>query len=367
MSTTPADSPGPTTSSGPTTRAILIERLGPPESLVEREVPLGNPGPHQLHLEVEAVGVNFADLAMRMGLYSTVPPRPFSPGFEIAGRVTRIGAECEGPAPGRAWQVGDPVVALMRYGGYARDVIANETNTFPRPASWDAITAAAVPVVFLTAHTCLHEVGRAAAGETVLVLGAGGGVGTAAVQLAREAGMRVFGTAGTAEKRRFVTEKLGAEACFDSRGDWFTPLHEHLGDRALDLALDPVGGRATTQCKQLLAPLGRLVFYGMSEALPGWRRNWFAVIRAWLRTPRFHPLSLVEPNLSVSGVHLLHLGSKEGKLREAFDEMLPRFEAGALRAVIDQSYPLTAEGAAAAHRRLHERKNLGKVVLLTDP
>ena len=333
---------------------------------MEREVPLAAPGPGQVHLRVEAAGVNFADLVMRIGMYSTVPPRPFSPGFEVAGRVVRVGPDCVGPEPGRAWREGEPVVALLRYGGYAHDVIAEERNTFPRPESWDVVSAAAIPVIFLTAWTCLFGVGRAEAGEAALILGAGGGVGTAAVQLAREAGLHVFGTAGTAAKREYITRELGAEACFDSRGDWFHPLRERVGERSIDIALDPVGGRATAHCRDLLAPMGRLVFYGMSEALPGRRRNWPAVIKAWLQTPRFHPLSLVEPNLSVSGVHLLHLGAKEGKLRSGFDAMLPRFETGALRPVIDQSYPLTAEGAADAHRRLHDRANLGKVVLVRD-
>ena len=90
-----------------TTRAVRIERLGPPDSLVEREIPFGDPGPGRLHLEVEACGVNFADLAMRMGLYSTVPPRPFSPGFEIAGRVARVGPDCAGPGGGRVWEIGE--------------------------------------------------------------------------------------------------------------------------------------------------------------------------------------------------------------------------------------------------------------------
>ena len=117
-----------------------------------------------------------------------------------------------------------------------------------------------------------------------MILGAGGGVGTAAVQLASVAGLRVFGTAGTESKRRFVVQELGAEACFDSRGDWVRPLRKAVGERVLDLALDPVGGKATVQCRKLLAPMGRLVFYGMSEALPGLRRNWFAIARAWLRT-----------------------------------------------------------------------------------
>jgi NADPH:quinone reductase-like Zn-dependent oxidoreductase len=341
-----------------TTRAVRIERWGPPESLVDREIPLSEPGPGEVHLRVEAAGVNFADLAMRMGMYSTVPPRPFSPGFEVAGRVERCGPEVEGLAPGR------PVVALLRHGGYAHDVIARAENVFPRPAAWDPAFAAAVPVVFLTAWTCLFAVGRATAEETALILGAGGGVGTAAVQLAVDAGLRVFGTAGTEAKRRFVVEELGAAACFDSRSDWAGPLTAAVGPGGLDLALDPVGGVATRRCRALLGPLGRLVFYGMSEALPGRRRSWWAAAKAWLRTPRFHPLALVEPNLSVGGVHLLHLGRKEPLLRRAFEEMLPRFDSGRLRPVLDSTFELDADGAAAAHARLHARENLGKVVLL---
>lgn len=353
-----------------TTRAIRIERFGPPEVLVEREIPLPDPGPGQLHVHVQAAGVNFADLVMRMGMYATVPPRPFSPGFEVAGTIARVGAagnEGSGDstlARRPSWREGDPVIALLRHGGYAQDVIVEAKNVFPRPATWNVAQSAAVPVVFLTAWTCLFGVGRAEAGETALVLGAAGGVGTAAVQLAGQAGLRVFGTASSEAKRRFVVEELGAEACFDSRGDWARPLRETLGERGLDLALDPVGGKATAECRRLLAPLGRLVFYGMSAALPGLRRNWLAVIRTWLRTPRFHPLSLVEPNLSVSGVHLLHLSSKEAKLRRAFDAMLPQFAAGLLRPVIDETFPLDARGAAQAHRRLHRRENLGKVVLV---
>jgi len=137
-----------------------------------------------------------------------------------------------------------------------------------------------------------------------------------------------------------------------------------VGERGLDLALDPVGGRATAHCRDLLSPLGRLVFYGMSAGLPGRRRSWLSAAWAWLRTPRFHPLSLVEPCLSVGGVHLLHLGRREGLLRGAFEEMLPRFAEGSLRPVVDSTFELSAAGAAAAHARLHARQNLGKVVLV---
>lgn len=339
------------------TRAILIDRLGPPEVLVERDVALPDPGPHEVHLRVHAAGVNFADLVQRLGLYGTVPPRPFSPGFEVAGEVVRVGPQVT------AWAPGDRAVGLVRHGGYAHDLVVHEQNLFRYPATLAATHAAAVPVAFLTAWVALFESARARPGETALVLGAAGGVGTAAVQLGARRGLRVIGTAGTPEKCAFVTGTLGAAACFDRRGDWEGEVRRAVGERGVDVALDPVGGRATAACRRLLAPLGRLVFYGMSDAVPGLRRNWARAALAWLRTPRLHPMGLVEPNLGVLGIHLLHLGSKEALLKPALAEIFRGIEAGEWRPVVDRVFPLDRAGAVAAHRYLHERRVMGKVVL----
>jgi len=339
------------------TRAILIERLGPPEVLVERDAPLRDPGPDDVHLRVLAAGVNFADLLQRAGLYGTVPPRPYSPGFEVAGEVVRAGTGV------RDWHAGDRAVALIRHGGYARDVVAHERHLFRYPDTLTPVEAAAVPVVFLTAWIALFEAARARPSETALVLGAAGGVGTAAVQLGVQNGLRVIGTAGTPEKRAFVTEKLGAAACFDSWGDWEGQVRQLVGERGVDVALDAVGGTATAACRRLLAPLGRLIFYGMSAAMPGERRNWVRAAWTWLRTPQFHPLSLVEPNVGLFGVHLLHLHGKEEILRTALAEIYRDVAAGNLRPVVDRVFPLSRDGAVEAHHHLHSRKNLGKVVL----
>jgi NADPH:quinone reductase-like Zn-dependent oxidoreductase len=339
------------------TRTILIERHGAPEVLVAREVDLPEVGPDEIQVGVEATGVNFADLLMRAGLYATTPPRPYAPGFEVAGRVSRTGADVT------SLHEGDPVLVLMRHGGYARDVVVPAASAVRYPASLSPAQAAAIPVVFLTAEACLFESARAREGERVLVLGAGGGVGTAAVQLARLRGLQVIGTAGSEKKREFVTRELGAEACFDSRGEWEPDVRALVGDRAIDVALDSVGGEATSSCRRLLAPFGRLVFYGLSDGLPGRRRNWLRVVRAWLRTPRFHPLSLIEPNIGIHGVHLLHLGAGEKTLPSRLGEILGAMDDGKLKPVLDRTFPLDRDGAVAAHTYLHERRNLGKVVL----
>jgi NADPH:quinone reductase-like Zn-dependent oxidoreductase len=344
----------------PTTRAVLIDRLGGPDALVEREVPLRPVGPDDVQIRVLATGVNFADLLMRAGLYGTVPPRPFSPGFEVVGQVTAAGSEVESCA------VGDRVVGLIRYGGYAQDIVVPARNVFRAPPSLSPAEAAAVPVVFLTAWVCLFETGHARSGDTALVLGAGGGVGTAAVQLAVQRELRVIGTAGTDHKRAFVTDELGAAACFDSRGDWWHEVEAFAGRRAIDIALDPVGGRGTRACHDRLAPLERIVFYGMSEAMPGRRRNWLRAGLTWLRTRRFHPLSLIVPNAGVFGVHLLHLKNRETIIRPALEAIYRDVVAGALRPIVDRTFPLTRNGAVDAHRYLHERRNLGKVVLVSE-
>jgi NADPH:quinone reductase-like Zn-dependent oxidoreductase len=345
--------------SEPTTRAVLIERFGPPEALVERAVPLQPLGPECLQLEVHAAGVNFADLLQRTGLYGVIPPRPFSPGFEVAGVVVRVGSAV------KDWSVGDRAVALLRHGGYARDVVVTARQAFLYPAALTPVQAAAVPVVFLTGWLCLFEAARVRAGETVLILGAGGGVGTAAVQLAVRSGLKVIGTAGSPRKREFVLAELGAEACFDSLGDWESEVRRVAGRRGIDVALDAVGGRASVACRNLLAPLGRHVCYGLSEAMPGTRLNRLRAGLAYLRTPRSHPLSLIRRNAGVFGIHLLHLADREAVLRPALAEIYRRIAAGELRSVIDRTFPLGRDGAVEAHRYLHERRNLGKVVLAT--
>lgn len=340
-----------------TTRAVLIERHGPPEVLAERVVPLRDPGPDEVHVEVEAAGVNFADLLMRAGIYATVPSMPYSPGFEAAGIVRRVGPNVAD------WATGDRAVALIRYGGYARDLIVPTGNLFRYPNRLTPAEAAAVPVAFLTAWVALFEAARARSGERALILNSAGGVGTAAVQLAKWRGLRLIGTAGAARKREFVVHELGAEACFDSAGDWGGEVERRLGPRGVDLALDAVGGAATRTCRRLLAPLGRLVFYGLSDAMPGGRKDWLSVARAWLRTPWFHPLSLIEPNAGVFGIHLLHLHEKEAVLRPALEEIFSAVIAGALRPVVDKAFPLSRAGAVEAHQYLHDRKVIGKVVL----
>ncbi len=338
-------------------RSIWIERTGPPETLVGHSLHVPEPAEDEVRIRVTAAGVNFADLLQRLGLYGHAPRRPYVPGFEVAGVVDCVGAQVSHVGSGQR------VAALIPFGGYAEFAVAPEISVFPLPHKIDLASAAALPVNYLTAWFCLYRLADVRRGESVLITGGAGGVGTAAVQLARSSGCRVFATVGTDEKVRFV-KRLGADFVFNyHREDVFTAVKQTADAMGIDVLLDAVGGWNLRRLSRLVAPLGRIVSYGLASAAPSTRRLWWTAAWKYFQTPRFHPLQLMERNLGVFGFHLGLLDGRQAEIRSAFEQILALVAAGRIRPVIDRIFPLTAQGAAAAHRYLHERKNLGKVLL----
>ena len=338
-------------------RAVLLERKGPPEVMVEREIAVPEPENDQVRIRVRAAGVNFADLLQRLGLYGNAPKMPYVPGFEVSGEVSAVGSEV------RSIQEGDRVVALTRFGGYAEEVCAPALAALPVPAELDLTAAASIPVNYLTAWFCLKTMGNVRAGERVLVHNGAGGVGTAAVQLARQDGAEIFATASSDEKLQFLTD-LGVDHAINYRtGDFAEQIRRIAGRRSIDVILDAVGGKTTLEGYKLLAPLGRLISYGMFEAAPTANRNLLRAWRAWRNTPRFNPIQMIGRNTGVFGFHLALLEGKHHLVAEAFEEILGMVLDGRLRPIIAESFPLSASGAAAAHRFIHERRNIGKVLL----
>jgi NADPH:quinone reductase-like Zn-dependent oxidoreductase len=298
--------------------------------------------------------VNFADVMARMGLYPDAPPLPFAPGYEVSGRVAAIGSGVTTCAPG------DRVVALTRFGGYATHVVTPAACVFRIVDSFGDIEAAALPVNYLTALLALYQVANVSEGETVLIHGAGGGVGTAAVQLARLRGATIIGT--SSPSKHDAIRGLGATHTIDYRtANVFDEVRRITKGRGADVILDSIGGESFTSSYRLLAPLGRLVMCGVSSIAPGERRRIWPIIRAMTRMPRFKPLSLMNRNRGVFGINLAHLWDEHARLAQAMRLLLDEVNAGRLRMVVARSFPL--EDAAAAHRFLQARENVGKVVL----
>ncbi|MEU6092581.1 zinc-binding dehydrogenase [Streptomyces sp. NPDC047085] len=322
-------------------RAIEFQEYGGPEVLraVTAEVP--EPGPGQVSIDVAYTGVNFADLKARAEGYR-VPDLPYVPGLEVSGRVRALGAGVTDLA------VGQEVAALTEGGAYAEVVVADATTVFPVPAGLDLRTAATLPTVLPTAYALVHSVGRLQPGETVLVQGAAGGVGTVAGQLARAAGAgAVYGVVSSAAKASYAKEH-GYDEVFV--GAFQDPVREATGGRGVDLVLDPVGGDTLRAGLASLAVFGRLVSFGNASSAEPWT----------VGQPELYPLGI-----SVSGFSVLTLArTAPAELRRLTERAFATAVDGTVSLPVTAEFAL--EDAADAHRLMGSRTSTGKLLLRVE-
>jgi NADPH:quinone reductase-like Zn-dependent oxidoreductase len=343
----------------PMATQIVISKPGRPEVLVDRPVDPAALAADEVRIEVAAAGVNFADVVGRMGNYPDAPPMPYSPGYEVAGTISEIGTGVTGLA------VGDRVCALTRFGGYAEQVATRAEAVYPLPAGVDFDVAAGVPVTYLTADTCLFDAGGARKGSRVLVLGGAGGVGTAAIQLARGHGFTLIATAGSPAKCEWMLKEGVDHAIDHAREDVAARVKEITGGRGVDVVLDPLGGRNLQISVSMCAPLGRVVSFGISSLNPGKKRSIMALLREGAVMRFFNLLPLFAGNVGIHGINMLPLAESDPpRMREKMATILGRIGVGELAPVIAERFPLSAEGAQKAHHYLQDRKNIGKVVLV---
>ena len=320
-------------------RAIQFEEVGGPEVLKVTDLPVPEPGPGEVTIDVAYAGVNFADTKARASGYR-VPSLPFSPGLEVSGRIRAVGAGVVGFVPG------EEVAALTPQGGYAEVVATPASYVFALPDGVPLRIGATLPTVLPTAQALLHEVGRLKAGETVLVQGAAGGVGTVTGQLARLGGAGgVYGVVSRPEK---VAEalKYGYDEVFV--GDAFVEgVRAATGGRGADLALDPVGGDTLRRSMDSLALYGRLVSFGNASGAEAWQ----------VGQPELYPRGL-----SVAGFSILTLAQTEPEALRVLAERSFRLVAeGKVELPITAEFPLAE--VAEAHRLMDTRTTTGKLLL----
>jgi len=337
-------------------RSVWITRHGGPEVLEVRDTPEPTPGPGQVRVRVRAAGLNFAELMARMGLYPDAPKLPAVVGYEVAGVIDAVGIGVTAPT------LGDRVIALVRFGGHAEAVVLPATQALPMPDGMSFEQGAALPVNYLTAYHALFRVGNLSRGQSLLVHMAAGGVGIAALQLARTVpGVTVFGTASPAKHAALREE--GCDHPVDYRRlDYAAEVRQLTGGRGVDMVLDPLGGADWKKGYDLLRPAGLLVAYGFANVASGSRRSLLRVAREFLSVPRFSPLALMEDNRGVAGVNMGHLWGEPEMLLGELTALLDLFREGRIRPRIDSTFPFAE--AARAHERLHGRGNVGKVLLV---
>ncbi|WP_019015682.1 NAD(P)H-quinone oxidoreductase [Elioraea tepidiphila] len=325
-----------------TMRHVACAGHGGPEVMKIVSGPVPEPGPGEILIEVHAAGVNRPDIQQRRGAYP--PPPGASPilGLEAAGTVAALGAGVEG------WKVGDPVTALCNGGGYAEYVAVPAPQCLPPPEGYDHLHAAALPETYFTVWANLFQRGRLAKGETVLIHGGSSGIGTTAIQLAREFGARVFATAGNVDKCTACL-RLGAEAAIDYNAQDFVEEVKRLTDgRGVDVVLDMVGGDYIARNLRCLALEGRLVQIAFLQGS---------------KTRDFDFLPVMTKRLTITGSTMRprtteQKGAIAAELRA---RVWPVLSAGRCRPVIYGTYAL--EDVADAHRLMESSAHIGKIML----
>ena len=323
-------------------KAVLCKQYGPPESLVLEELPAPKPGAGEVVIWVKAASVNFPDFLIIQNKYQFKPPLPFSPGSELAGVVKEVGSGVSG------WRSGDRVIAFTTYGAFAEEVKTEANRLLPLPEGMDFVTGAAFLLTYGTSEHALADRGELKKGETLLVLGAAGGVGLAAIEIAKALGARVIACASSEEKLA-VCREHGADATINYAAEDLRERVKALTDgRGVNVVYDAVGGPYSEPAFRSLAWRGRLLVVGFAAG----------------EIPKL-PLNLaLLKGASVVGVFWGDFARREPQRFRASAEQLGRwYREGKLRPHVSQTLPLAK--AAEAINLLASRQAKGKIVLTT--
>lgn len=319
--------------------AVVADELGPPENYSLRRIELAPPGPREVRIKIKAVGVSFVDQLAAAGRYQAKPPVPFTPGSECAGVVTAVGSEVSGIAPGQA------VMATGWAGMFAEAANVRADTVWPMPGTFTFAEGAVFLVSYLTAWHALKDRGQLVAGESLLVLGAGGATGLAAVQIGKHLGARVIGSASSEEKRALAL-RGGAAAIVDARdSDWRKAVKVANGGHPVDVVFDPVGGAATEPAFRALGYSGRHLIVGFPGGIATLPTN----------LPLLKEASLVGVSVAAFGEAAPERSRRNNEIIIALANQ------GVLRPLISKSYPL--EQFAQAMADAATGKHAGRIVM----
>ena len=323
-------------------KAVLCKQFGEPESLVIDEIASPTVEPGTVKIRVRACGVNFPDLLMIQGSYQFKPPLPFSPGLEVAGDIIELGANVEG------LRVGDRVMATMMHGGFAEEVVVPAASVLPMPDTMPYDIGAAMPLVYGTAHVALAHRAQLRSGETLLVLGAAGGVGLAAVEIGNVMGARVIAAASTDAKLDAAQQQGASETINYATEDLRQRIKSLTADKGADVIFDPVGGDLFDIAVRRLAWEGRYLVIGFASG----------------RIPSLPANIALLKNASLVGVfwgaYMMH---DPTAIQRSFQQLLRWYAEGKLRPRVHSAFAL--EDAARALLEIKHRRAMGKVVLNT--
>ena len=341
---------------------IIITKPGGYSSLVKEKFQPRKPEPHEVVIDVHAIGVNYADSIIRMGLYKSAKVLhgyPICPGFEISGVIKEVGADVKN------FKTGQMVVGLSRFHSYATSVTVPVSQIIALPNKLDMAQGAAFPTVFLTAWYASNILGGVREHQKVLIHSASGGVGSSLVQFCKMAGATVVGVVGGQHKLDYANS-LGADYVIDKSNDDLWGEARRLAPDGYDIVFDANGIATLKQSYNSLSQPGRLVIYGFHSMLPkaDQKFNWIKIAYAYLSTLKFSPYDLTEKNRSVLGFNLSFLFDKVELLKPGMDAIEKGLSSGLLKVPEITTFPF--DDVIEAHKRIESGQSTGKLVLLTS-
>jgi NADPH:quinone reductase-like Zn-dependent oxidoreductase len=342
------------------TRKIVVHSAGGHDRLKLERAPTATPARGQVRIEVRAIGVNYADTIVRMGLYASAKEFvgwPITPGFEVAGVIAAVGPGVDD------LPIGTEVFAVTLFGGYASQVVVDRDKVFRRPARTTFEQAAALPAVYMTAWYALFELAHPRRGTRVLVHSAAGGVGSALVQMAKLAGCEVIAVIGASSKVD-AARALGADHVIDKSTQDLWREAERIAPGGYDVILDANGVATLGASYKHLRRAGKLVVYGFHSMLPktGGRPSWPKLALDYVRTPRFNPLDMTHDSKSVLAFNLSYLFDRQDLLSEAMAQIVGWIEDAKIQPPAVTRYPLA--DVARAHADIESGRTIGKLVLV---
>ncbi|WP_250655764.1 synaptic vesicle VAT-1 family membrane protein [Alkalimarinus coralli] len=335
-------------------KKVMITKAGGVDVLDVQDFPAPSPQRNEVVITTKACGINFADILARQGLYPDAPQLPTCVGYEFSGIVTQVG-----PSVDPSWK-DKAVFGLTRFNGYADTICVPVDQIFEKPDSLTFEQAAAIPVNYLTAWQLLVVMGALTADDSVLIHNVGGGVGLAALEIAKHIGATTYGTASPG-KHRFLVEK-GLDHAIDYRSaNWEDELKALTNGLGVELITDPIGGNHWRKSYRALRATGRLGMFGISAASDSSWQGKVKLLKTAVQMPFFHPVNLMNTNKAVFGVNMGRLWHENEKIRQWMMHIIDGVNEGWINPHVDCSF--TFDQAAAAHQYIEDRKNKGKVVL----
>ena len=335
-------------------KSVILTKYGAPDVLQVQEFDTPEPKSNEVRVKVHYAGINFAEIMARMKLYPGGPKPGSVLGGEVSGVIEKIGSEIQG------LEIGQNVIGLSMKGSYTSHVCIGPESIIPIPQNFKLDEAATFPVIYITAYMMMFDLGNLQDGDTFLIHGAGGGVGTAAIQLAKTKNIKIIGTSSSWKHNKL--ESMGVDKCIDyTTQNVEKVIMDFTDGKGVDLIIDPIGAKSWKMSYKVLSRMGKLIIYGDQNLVKGDKLNPLVAFKELMAMPKYKPMDLMAFNKTVMGYHLGRFQGYEWKVKRSVKNLVNLINKYDIHPIIDKIFPF--EKVADAHRHIQNRKNFGKVLL----